>query len=76
MPNTASTVLLHEHMQPRTILEHQLAEREDPTQVLNSHTVKDKYNDGDKAMHSDTKSCKYSDRDTQNDKYNQKLPKW
>ena len=76
MPNTASTVLLHEHVQPRTILEHQLAETEDHTQVLNSHTVDDKYNNSNKMMHSDTKTSEYSDRDSQNDKYNQKSSKW
>ena len=76
MPNSASTVLLHEHTQPRTILEHQLAERETPTQVLNSHTVDDKYTDSDNTIHPEIKSCKYSDYDPQNDKYNQPKPKW
>ena len=76
MPNTASTVLLHEQIQPRTILEHQLAETEDHTQVLNLHTVDDKYCDSNKMIHSDTKTSKYSDRDSQNDKYNQKTSKW
>ena len=47
MPTSASTVLLPEHVEPRTILEHQLAERDTTSQVLNSHTVDDKYNDND-----------------------------
>ena len=50
MPNTASTVLLHKQIQPRTILEHQLAETEGHTQVLNSHTVDDKYSDSNKMI--------------------------
>ena len=69
MPTLASTVLLHEHVEPRTILEHQLPERDTTTQVLNSHTVDDKYTDNDNTVHPKTKSRKYSDRDSQNDKY-------
>ena len=56
MPTSACTVLLHEHVEPRTILEHQLAERDTTTQVLNSHTVDDKYNDNDSTVHPETKS--------------------
>ena len=70
MPTTASTVLLHEHTQPRIILEHQLAEREEPTQTLNSHTVDSKYDDQDKG-NDGNKLCKYNDHDSQNDKYSQ-----
>ena len=69
MPTSASTVLLHEQAEPRTILEHQLAERDTTTQVLNSHTVDDKYTDNDGTIHPETKSRKYSDCDSQNDKY-------
>ena len=76
MPASASTVLLHEHAEPRTILEHQLAERDTTTQVLNSHTVDDKYTDNDGTVHPETKSRKYSDRVSQNDKYSPWNPKW
>ena len=76
MPTSASTVLLHEQAEPRTILEHQLAERDTTTQVLNSHTVDDKYTDNDGTVHPETKSQKYSDRDSQNDKYSPWNPKW
>ena len=58
MPVSASTVLLHEHVKPRLILEHQLAERDTTTQVLNSHTVDDKYNDNDNTVRPETKSQK------------------
>ena len=50
MPASASTVLLLEHVEPRTILEHQLAKRDTTSQVLNSHTVDDKYNDNEMIM--------------------------
>ena len=70
MPASASTVLLHEHVELRTILEHQLAERDTTSQVLNSHAVDDKYNDNDSTVHPETKSQKYSERDSQNEKYN------
>ena len=76
MPTSASTVLLHEQAEPRTILEHQLAERDTTTQVLNSHTVDDKYTDHDGTVCPETKSQKYSDRDSQNDKYSPQNPKW
>ena len=76
MPASASTVLLHEHAKPRTILEHQLAERDTTSQVLNSHTVDDKYTDNDGTVHPETKSQKYSDHDAQNDKYSPWNPKW
>ena len=76
MPASFSTVLLHEHVEPRTILEHQLAERETTTQVLNSHAVNDKYNDNDSTVHPKTKSQKYSERDSQNEKYSLQNPKW
>ena len=76
MPTSALTVLLHKHTQPRAILEHQLAEREVPIQALNSHTVDNKYDDDHNKVHSDSKSCKFTDHDTQNDKYNQHNPKW
>ena len=75
MPTSASTVLLHEPAQPRAILEHQLAEQEVPVQTLNSHTVDIKYDDDDK-IHSDNKSCKFNNRDPQNDNYKQQNPKW
>ena len=76
MPTSASTVLLHEQAEPRTILEHLLAERNTTTQVLNSHTVDDKYTDNDGTVHPETKSQKYSDCDSQNDKYSPQNPKW
>ena len=78
MPASASTVLLHEHAQPRAILEHQLGELEAPIQMWNSHTVDNKYDDDDddNKAHSDSKSCKFSTLDTQNDKYNQQNSKW
>ena len=76
MPASASTVLLHEHAEPRTILEYQLAERDTTTQVLNLHTVDDKYTDNDGMVCPETKSRKYSDHDSQNDKYNLQNPKW
>ena len=76
MPTSASTVLLHEHTQPRAILEHQLAEWEASIQTLNSHTVDNKYDDDDDKAHSDSKSLKFTTRDTQNDKYNQQNSKW
>ena len=76
MPASASTVLLHEHVEPRTILEHQLAERDTTTQVLNSHAADNKYNDNDSTAHSETKSRKYSEHDSQNDKYSPQNPKW
>ena len=69
MPASASTVLLHEHVEPRTILEHQLAERDTTSQVLNLHAVDDKYNDDDSTVRPKTKSQKYSERDAQNEKY-------
>ena len=69
MPASASTVLLHEHVEPRTILEHQLAERDTTSQVLNAHTVDDKYNDNDSTVRSETKSHKYTEHDSQNEKY-------
>ena len=56
MPASASTVLLHEHVEPRTILEHQLAERDTKSQVLNSHAADNKYNDNDSTVHPETKS--------------------
>ena len=55
MPASASTVLLHEHVESGTILEHQLAEQDTTTQVLNSHAVNDKYNDNDSTVHPETK---------------------
>ena len=64
MPISASTVLLHEQAEPRTILKHQLAERDTTTQVLNSHTVDDKYTYNDGTVHPETKSQKYSDCDS------------
>ena len=67
MPASASTVLLHEHVEPRTILEHQLTKRDTTSQVLNSHTVDDKYNDNDSNACPETKSHKYTDRDSQNE---------
>ena len=76
MPVSASTVLLHEHVEPRTILEHQLAERDTTSQVLNSHAVADKYNDNDSTVHLETKSQKYSERDSPNEKYSPQNPKW
>ena len=76
MPASASTVVLHEHVEPRTISEHQLAERDTTTQVLNSHTVDDKYNDNDSTVRPDTKSRKYSDSNSQNEKYSLQNPKW
>ena len=76
MPASASTVLLHEHVEPRTILEHQLAERDTTSQVLNSHTVDDKYNENDSSACPETKSRKYTDYDSQNEKYNPRNPKW
>ena len=76
LPTLGTTILLlHEHVEPRTILEHQLAER-DTSQVLNSHTVDDKYNDNDSNARPETKSRKYTDRDSQNEKYNPQNPKW
>ena len=56
MPTSASTLLLHEHAEPRTILEHQLAERDTTTQILNSHTVDDKYTDNDGTVCPETMS--------------------
>ena len=56
MPTSAYAVLLHEHAKPREILEHQLAERDTTTQVLNSHTVDDKYTDNDGTVCPETKS--------------------
>ena len=76
MPTSASTVLLHEHAQPRAILEHQLAEQEAPIQTLNSHTVDNNYDDDDDKAHSDSKSRKFTTWNTQNDKYNQQNSKW
>ena len=76
MPTSASTVLLHEHAEPRIILEHQLAERDTTTQILNSHTVDDKYTDNDGTVRPETKSQKYSEHDSQNDKYSPQNPKW
>ena len=76
MPTTASTVLLHQQAEPRTILEHQLAEREKTTQILNAYTVDDKYTDNDGTVCPEAKSRKYSDRDSQNDKYSPQNPKW
>ena len=76
MPASALTVLLHEHVEPRTILEHQLAERDTTSQVLNSHTVDDKYNDNDSNVRPETKSRKYSECDSQNEKYSLRNPKW
>ena len=76
MPASASTVLLHEHVEPRTILEHQLAERDMTSQVLNSHTVDNKYNDDDTNVRPETKSHKYTERDSQNEKYSPHNPKW
>ena len=54
----------------------QLAERDTTSQVLNSHTVDDKYNDNDSNVHPETKSRKYTDRDSQNEKYSPCNPKW
>ena len=76
MPASASTVLIHEHAEPRSILEHQLAQQDTTTQVLNSHTVDDKYNDNNSTVRPETKSRKYSDRDSQNEKYSLRNPKW
>ena len=76
MPTSASTVLLHEHTQPRTILEHQLAEWEAPVQTLNSHMVDNKYDDNDDKSHSDSKPHKFTTQDNQNDKYSQQNSKW
>ena len=76
MPTSASTVLLHEHAQPRAILEHQLIEQEAPIQTLNSHTVDSKYDDDDDKTHSDNKSHKFNNRDPQNDNYKKQSPKW
>ena len=74
MPASASTVLLHEHVEPRTILEHQVAEKDTTSQVLNSHAVDDKYNDS--TAHPETKSRKYSECDAPNEKYSPQNPKW
>ena len=76
MPASASTVLLHEHVEPRTILEHQLAERDMTSQVLNSHTVDNKYNDNDTNVCPETKSRKYTECDSKNEKYSPCNPKW
>ena len=76
MPASASTVLLHEHVEPRTVLEHQLAERDTTSQVLNSHAVDDKYNDNDSTVRPETKSWKYSEHDSQKEKYSPRNPKW